>query len=148
MPAPGDRRPYIPEEVRRNVAEAARYRCGYCLTPQDFTAMPMHIEHIIPVAQGGVSTEENLWLACALCNGHKGVQTQHLDPDTGQIVRLFDPRRQAWTEHFQWSEDGSMIQGRTSCGRATVLALQLNNEHLTRARRRWVAVGWHPPNRQ
>ncbi len=145
MPPSGDRRPYIPEEIRRTVADAARHRCGYCLTPQDFTALPMHIEHIIPLATGGSSTEENLWLACALCNGHKAAQTHYPDPETGQITPLFDPRRQTWAEHFQWSQDGTVIIGCTPSGRATVLALKLNHEHLTRARRRWVAVGWHPP---
>lgn len=107
--------------------------------------MPMHIEHIVPLAAGGSSAEDNLWLACALCNGHKATQTHHLDPDSGQSASLFDPRRQTWQTHFEWSEDGTRITGRTPTGRATVLALKLNHEHLTRARRRWVAVGWHPP---
>ena len=31
----------------------------------------MHIEHIIPLVEGGQSTVENLWLACPLCNGYK-----------------------------------------------------------------------------
>jgi 5-methylcytosine-specific restriction endonuclease McrA len=29
----------------------------------------MEIEHIIPEAIGGPTVEENLWLACPLCNG-------------------------------------------------------------------------------
>lgn len=140
-----DRRPYITEEVRSRIAEAARRRCGYCLTPQEFTAMPMHIEHILPLSAGGSSDEENLWLACALCNGHKATQTHYLDPATGQHIALFNPRRQSWEEHFAWSEDGVFIVGRTPAGRATVVAVKLNNAHLTSARRRWVAVGWHPP---
>jgi HNH endonuclease len=45
----------------------AQYRCGYCLTSQRITAMPMHVEHIIPLAAGGTSAEEDLWLACPLC---------------------------------------------------------------------------------
>jgi len=107
--------------------------------------MPMHVEHIIPQAAGGPSTEENLWLACPLCNGHKGTQTHGTDPESGERVPLFNPRRQTWREHFRWSEDGTLIIGQTACGRATVVALQLNNEHLVRARRRCVMAGWHPP---
>lgn len=107
--------------------------------------MPMHVEHIIPKAAGGPSTEENLWLACPLCNGYKGTQTHGTDPESGEQVSLFNPRRQTWREHFRWSEDGTLITGQTACGRATVVALQLNNEHLVRARRRWVMAGWHPP---
>jgi hypothetical protein len=138
-------RPHIPAEVRRRIAAEARHRCGYCLTMQEYTAMPMHIEHIIPIAAGGTSTNENLWLACPLCNGHKGAQTHALDPQTGQRSQLFHPRLHHWHEHFMWSADGVEILGRTSIGRATVGALQLNNEYLTRARKRWVLAGWHPP---
>ncbi len=68
-----------------------------------------------------------------------------IDPENGERVSLFNPRRQVWREHFGWSEDGVFIVGRTACGRATVVALQLNHEHLVKARRRWVMVGWHPP---
>jgi hypothetical protein len=107
----------------------------------------MHIEHIIPIAAGGQSVEENLWLACPLCNGYKGIQTHAHDPETGQVVALFNPRRQAWNEHFRWKDDGVEILGLTPCGRATVIALKLNNESVTRARRRWVLAGWHPPTR-
>ena len=107
--------------------------------------MPMHVEHIIPLAAGGSSEEDNLWLACPLCNGYKAVQTHHPDSETGDLVRLYHPRQQTWTDHFQWSEDGATIIGKTACGRATVTALKLNNEYLIRARRRWVLAGWHPP---
>ena len=139
-------RPYISKSLRKKIAAEAQHRCGYCHTPQSFTAMPMHVEHIIPVAAGGTSDESNLWLACPLCNGHKGVQTHGLDPVTGDLVPLFNPREQKWGEHFRWSDDGIRILGITAVGRATVIAIQLNNDHLLRARRRWVAVGWHPPD--
>lgn len=139
-------RPHISRALRDKVAAEAGDRCGYCLTPRSFTAMPMHVEHITPVAAGGPSTEDNLWLACPLCNGHKGTQTHGIDPETGKRISLFNPRRQTWSDHFRWSEDGTQIVGLTPTGRATVIALKLNNEHLARARRRWVSVGWHPPS--
>ena len=65
-------RPHISDSLREKVTSTARHRCGYCLTAQEYTAMPMHIEHIIPLVVGGTSTEENLWIACPLCNGYKG----------------------------------------------------------------------------
>lgn len=37
---------YIPADARRSVAEAARYRCGYCLTSQAIVAIPMH--YVVP----------------------------------------------------------------------------------------------------
>lgn len=57
--------------------------------------MPLHIEHIIPVATGGTSSEENLWLACPLCNGYKGTQTHATDPEYSQSASLFNPRQQS-----------------------------------------------------
>ena len=78
-----------------------------------------------------------------LCNGYKGVQTHHVDPETGKNVPLFNPRQHQWEHHFQWSDNGVHIIGKTTCGRATIVALKLNNEFLTRARRRWaMADGW------
>jgi 5-methylcytosine-specific restriction endonuclease McrA len=54
----------------------------------------LEIEHIIPLAKGGSSNENNLWLACPICNNHKGSQTEKNDPQTGKIVPLFNPREQ------------------------------------------------------
>lgn len=136
---------YIPADLRRNIVETARYRCGYCLSAQDVMGIRLHIEHIIPLARGGQTIADNLWLACPLCNGFKGIQTEAVDPDTSLTVPLYNPRTQNWREHFAWSNDGTLIIGQTPVGRATVLALRFNNEYLVPARRRWVAAGWHPP---
>jgi HNH endonuclease len=103
------------------------------------------MEHIIPTAAGGSDRETNLWLACRLCNNGKGVQTHGLDPMGGRRVRLFNPRRQRWQVHFLWSDDGARIMGKTPCGRATILALRLNNEIAVMVRREWNSAGWHPP---
>jgi 5-methylcytosine-specific restriction endonuclease McrA len=138
--------PYIPKELRRSIAAAARYRCGYCLSAQDIMGVRLHVEHIIPLVVGGLTIAANLWLACPLCNGYKGIQTHAFDPETGAFVPLFNPRTQNWRKHFAWSEDGTKILGQTPVGRATVLALQLNNEYIVPARRRWVAAGGHPPS--
>jgi hypothetical protein len=75
----------------------------------------------------------------------KGTQTSGNDPLTRKSVRLFNPRRQRWWRHFRWSEDGLRVVGRTAAGRATVIALQLNNAIAVAVRRNWVAAGWHPP---
>ncbi|WP_437497284.1 HNH endonuclease [Sorangium sp. So ce1099] len=87
----------------------------------------------------------NLWLACSLCNDHKGNRIAALDPHTGEMVRLFDPRRQRWLDHFSWSSEGAHIIGKTPTGRATVSAVRLNRAELVVARRGWVIAGWHPP---
>lgn len=135
----------ITREIRARVRALAGERCGYCLSPQHLILGQLEIEHIVPRARGGSDNEDNLWLACRLCNNAKGIQTECLDPDTAQRVRLFDPRRQSWTDHFGWSADGTRVLGRTPSGRATVLALQLNSVIAVTVRRCWVAAGWHPP---
>ena len=131
--------------LRQRIARHAHYRCGYCLTREVVSGIPLTLEHIIPKSKGGQDTEENLWLSCRLCNESKGVQTEAPDPKTGIAVPLFNPRIQRWTDHFVWSEDGTNIIGQTPSGRATVVALSLNSELRVRARALWVEVGWHPP---
>lgn len=127
------------------VRTRAQHRCEYCQSPQRYVFGKLEIEHIVPRAASGTDNEKNLCLACRMCNGFKGTQTRGLDPLTGKQVRLFDPRLRKWPQHFKWSEDGTQIIGRTACGRATVIALRLNNAIAVMVRREWVAAGWHPP---
>ncbi|MFZ1708665.1 MAG: HNH endonuclease signature motif containing protein [Anaerolineae bacterium] len=87
-------RPRIPAAVERSVRIVARNRCGYCLSPQHLVMARLEVEHIIPLAKGGVNTESNLWLACPLCNRAKGEKTHTMDPETGLTVSLFNPRTQ------------------------------------------------------
>lgn len=135
----------IPPELRERVRQQAGERCGYCLSRQEYVWGTLEVEHIVPLSAGGVDAEENLWLACRPCNSHKSSQTEATDPDTGHRVLLFNPRTQVWREHFAWSEDGVQIIGLNAIGRATVVALRLNDTRLVAIRRRWVEVGWHPP---
>lgn len=136
---------YVSDKLRRKVAADAGYRCQYCLTWQKISGAQMHIEHIAPLSKGGTSDELNLCLSCAWCNSFKGVQTNAEDPLTKKYVPLFNPRKQNWYEHFRWSDDGLYIIGFTAVGRATVIALQMNNEFIIPARRHWSIAGWHPP---
>ncbi|MBE2234826.1 MAG: HNH endonuclease [Anaerolinea sp.] len=136
---------HISTELRRQVAEDAGHRCGYCLSDELLTGVPLAIDHIVPTAKAGKTERDNLWLACRPCNEYKGVETHALDPETKQSVTLFNARRQSWREHFRWSDDGTLIIGVTPTGRATVATLQLNRPLLVKARRRWVSAGWHPP---
>ena len=136
---------YISQALRHRVYAQGRARCGYCLTQEDNTGAELDVDHIIPEAAGGATIEANLWLACTKCNEHKGDQVKARDPHSGEIVPLFNPRTQQWSEHFAWAPDGGEMIGQTAVGRATIIALKLNRESLVRARRRWGSVGWHPP---
>lgn len=138
-------RSYVPKALREQLKADARGRCGYCLTSVRIIGVPMQIEHIIPESLGGPTVRENLWLACSMCNNHKGNRIAAVDPVTRAVVRLFDPRRQRWAEHLGWSPEGDVILGKTMTGRATVVGLRLNRAELVAARREWVIAGWHPP---
>lgn len=135
----------VSDDVRTRIREQAGDQCGYCQSAQRYVFAPLEIDHIIPTAHGGTDEEGNLWLACRMCNGFKSDRTHGRDPLTGQEMRLFDPRRQVWNDDFTWSADGLQIVGLTACGRATVVALQLNNPLAIMVRREWVSAGWHPP---
>jgi hypothetical protein len=138
---------YLPVDLVRRVREAARHRCGYCLSPQRLVMARLEIEHVIPRARGGADDESNLWLSCPLCNRRKSDRTHAIDPESDATVPLFHPRHQRWSEHFRWSEDGLRIYlGLTPTGRATVGALRLDNDpDALVVRSYWVLAGWHPP---
>jgi hypothetical protein len=69
----------------------------------------MEIDHLLPKALGGITELINLWLACSGCNDRKSKRIAVPDPETGEIVLLFDPRRQLWSEHFGWSPTGERV---------------------------------------
>lgn len=135
----------ITDVVRERIAETFKHRCCYCQMPAKYIYAPMQIDHIIPVALGGTDDETNLCYACPRCNSFKGVQVSAIDPDSEETGQLFNPRQQNWSEHFRWSDDGTTIIGQSGCGRATVLALQMNIAVAVEFRRILVSAGWHPP---
>jgi hypothetical protein len=113
--------------TRAEVRRRAENHCEYCGLPQD--ALPVatfHIEHIIPKQHGGMDDLSNLALACFHCNQHKGPNLTGIDPQTDQIVPLFNPRRQLWHEHF--AVQGIEIIGQTPTGRTTVRVLAMNSD--------------------
>ena len=135
----------IPEDLRSLVAQLADYRCEYCQTPMWLTGIAHEIDHIIPRAESGPTTADNLCLACSSCNGYKHTKTHGLDPETNQETALFHPRQQDWLQHFTWDEDGTHLVGLTPQGRATVEVLRLNHSLIVTARAIWVSAGYHPP---
>lgn len=137
-------RPHLSAELRRQVEEDAGHRCGYCLSEEDFMGATLTIDHIIPLADGGSNMRENLWSACRQCNEAKQARTHARDPETSELVPLFNPRTDKWAEHFTWSPEYTHIIGSSVTGRATVVTLQLNRPILVSARRRWFYIGWRP----
>ena len=135
----------IPIAVRRQVEADARQQCGYCQCQLELMGMEMLVDHIWPESHGGRTIRANLWLACNKCNEFKSNHTHGEDPRTGRKVRLFNPRRQVWSQHFRWIDGGLTIEGLTPTGRATVAKLKLNREIRVVARRNWLLTGKHPP---
>lgn len=135
----------ISDELRRKIAEAAKYRRGYCRMPQAILPMPLEIEHILLQAAGGTDDEYNLRLACRACNSYKHAKTRGFDQETNQEIKLFNPRTQIWQEHFEFDSETGEIIGKMACGRATVVGLQMNTEQSINARMLWVEAGWYPP---
>ena len=136
----------ITRNQRRQIAEEAKYRCGYCQTQEVVSGIPLTVEHITPKAKGGSDDNANLWLSCRLCNEKKGTLIEAMNPETGDLVSLFNPRTQMWADHFTWSEDGIRIIPKTAVGRMTIDVLSLNDELRVRARAIWVKAGYHPPD--
>src|ERR1039457_4059463 len=73
-------------------------RCEYCQLPAALYPAPFQIDHIIAWQHGGATRLENLALACILCNRFKFKvpNIAGLNPDSGEIVRLFHSRRDSW----------------------------------------------------
>jgi hypothetical protein len=136
---------YVPQNLKTTVSERARRRCEYCKSPERYSPSPFAVEHILPEDKGGPTTEDNLAWSCMGCNHHKHTCTESLDPETGFLTPLFNPRTQRWSDHFGWSEDFLTIVGLTPTGRATVERLQLNRENLLNLRELLLLGNFHPP---
>jgi hypothetical protein len=102
----------------------------------------MHVEHIDP---NGDDHPDNLCLSCSTCNLSKARATSSIDPVTGNIETLFNPRTQRWSDHFEWIDGGERLLGKTPIARATIARLGMNRERVVIARRVWIRAGDHPP---
>ena len=121
--------------TRRVVRNSAGNCCEYCHSPEPFSPSSFSIEHIDPRSQGGDDDVKNLALSCQECNNRKYVSTSARDPLSGEIVFLFHPRRNIWSDHFVWNDDFTVLLGLTKTGRATIEKLQLNRKSLVNLRR-------------
>jgi hypothetical protein len=111
--------------LRQWVRSRAGERCEYCGLQQRQTPFALfHIDHIVARQHGGTDDPDNLALACHRCNHHKGPNLTGIDPESSEIVRLFNPRQEVWEEHFVLQ--GLLIAGVTPIGRTTVRVLAMN----------------------
>jgi 5-methylcytosine-specific restriction endonuclease McrA len=123
----------IDPAVRALVHRRASHRYEYCLLKQEHLPFStFQVEHIIPRKHGGDDDPANLALTCDRCNSHKGANLTGIDPETGEIIALFNPRKHDWEKHFRLSD--ITIVGLTAVGRATVRVLNMNEERRVRLR--------------
>jgi hypothetical protein len=134
---------HIPAEVRRVVNQRALERCEYCGLSQARQEATYHLDHIVPVTAGGQTTAENLALACVSCSLRKAARQTVIDPQTGEEVPIYHPRRERWSVHFRW--EGVRVIGQTATRRATVAALDMNRPLMLAIRQEEANLGRHPP---
>jgi hypothetical protein len=128
--------------TRSFVRQRAGNRCEYRLVHQAHYESTLHVDHIVAKQHGGSDDAINLALACNHCNLHKGPNLMGVDPDSGQIAPLFNPRTDSWPDHFE--VQGARILGLTPTGRATVAVLAINASHLIDLRADLLALGEYP----
>lgn len=133
---------YIPTFLRRLVLGRAKERCEYCRLAQAGQEATFHIDHIIPVAASGQTVADNLALACVSCSLRKGARMAAIDPETNEEARLFNPRLDLWSAHFNW--EGVSVVGLSATGRATIAALEMNRPIVLAIRAEETIVGRHP----
>jgi HNH endonuclease len=142
----------ISDEFKQIIRERAKYLCEYCHSPELLSANRFTIEHLVPRSLGGSDRVDNLALACRRCNERRYNFVTGIDPETQEIVPIFNPRSQKWQEHFVWTDRGTVIWGVTSIGRATCFRLDLNdlrypeNDSIRETRKFWLKTGLHPPS--
>lgn len=115
---------YISKAPRDLVYKCAKGLCEYCLISAADSFAKHQIDHIIAEKHRGLTVVENLALSCTLCNKHKESDIASIDNETSKIVPLFNPREDAWSEHFEIEND--YFIGLTPNARATIQLLQIN----------------------
>ncbi|MEO6247699.1 MAG: HNH endonuclease [Sphingomicrobium sp.] len=101
-----------PAFTRFNLFLRDRFRCVYCGSHKELT-----FDHVVPRAQGGRTTWENVATACAPCNLKKGGRTPrqaqmpiHRDPIRPTSWQLQDHGKrfppnylhQSWRDYLYW----------------------------------------------
>jgi HNH endonuclease len=128
--------------LRREVRERAKRCCEYCLLSEEQAFFPHEPDHVIATKHGGESIIENLALACFDCNRFKGSDIASIDPVSGKLVSLFNPRTEDWSDHF--TLEGGRINPVTAAGRVTERVLKLNLESRVEVRESLGGIGLYP----
>lgn len=135
--------PYIPTRLVQEVRDRAHELCEYCLLPQSSQEATFHIDHVLPRREGGETDAANLALACVTCSLRKGAKLCAIDPQSQSTVKLFHPRVDFWSEHFQLNDEFE-FEGLSPTGRATIFALGMNRPAIVSIRKELHFIGRFP----
>lgn len=113
------------QKVDRIARERTHRSCEYCRFPERFSELPFVLDHVIARQHGGKAGPDNLAVCCGFCNRHKGPNIAGIDPRSGRVTRLFNPRRDVWPRHFRFN--GLSVVGKTAVGRTTAQVLAMNH---------------------
>lgn len=103
------------------VRDRATGLCEYFRLPQGYDLLPFQCDHIIARKHGGADDLSNLSWSCFSCNNYKGPNIAGIDPIGLQLVRLFHPRSDVWSQHFHYN--GPVLLGHSEIGRTTIEVL-------------------------
>jgi hypothetical protein len=135
----------LSSKIKQEVASRANNLCEYCLANSEYAFHSFPIDHILPISLKGKNVINNLAYSCQFCNNSKYNKTHCLDPLTNERVRLFNPRKDKWLNHFMWNVNKTTIIGISPIGRATVYCLKVNRSEAINLRKVLAAYGVHPP---
>ena len=76
---------------RYNIFARDKSTCQYC--GHRLSRSELNLDHVVPRAQGGTSTWENVVCSCHECNRRKGGRT----PAEARMRLITQPRKPAWT---------------------------------------------------
>jgi hypothetical protein len=127
------------ESLRRFVRRRAKGRCEYCHFPEAAAFLPFQVDHIIAEKHHGKTIRTNLAWACYYCNSFKGPNIAGLHPATDLPVRLFHPRRDDWSAHFEWN--GALLVPKTDVALVTIDDLNINDADALVVRRALIDAG-------
>lgn len=133
----------LSQTLRREVRQRAGGCCEYCKLSAEDSAVPFHVDHVIPRKHDGTDKPDNLCLACFDYNMYKSHDLTGFDPDTGEITPLYNPHQQDWKDHFEL-QTNMQIDGRTPQGRTTVRVLKMNLSERVEDRRILAELGVYP----
>jgi hypothetical protein len=127
-------------QLEQLVWQRANRRCEYCQFPAEIAQLPFQIDHIISQKLHGPTVAENLALSCERCNSHKGpLAAGYLE---GRHVPLFHPRKDRWSDHFEWH--GPYLVGKTDVGKVTIDVLAINLPYRVTLRAALIEEGIFP----